>query len=261
MSKLLSGFLLAGLLGLSAQADALRVEMGAGVWQQEFSGTITSKDLVGTGFDTFDTDLLGYDKESKGYVWMFIKHPIPILPNLRLEYAAVDFSGTSTTSFVYDGIDYAANAKTQTTLDQFDIIMYYNILDNTAWTTIDLGLDVKVIQSEFSASGIDNTTLLDVSVNEKETLPVPMAYGRLRFELPFDLGVEGIAKYSAYKESKVIDYQIKADYTLVDVLPIDVGLEVGYRYQKLDIDGTDFDIDTSADIEVDGLFAGAVIRF
>jgi len=259
MSKILSGFLLAGLLSMSAQADTLRVEMGGGVWQQEFKGTITSKDLVGTGFDTFDTDLLGYDKEGQGYAWVFIKHPIPILPNLRLEYAAIDFSGTSTQSFTYDGVTYDASAKTQTTLDQFDIIMYYNVLDNTAWTTIDLGLDVKVIQSEFTASG----TQLGVPVNveEKETLPVPMAYGRLRFELPFDLGVEGIAKYSAYKESKVIDYQIKADYTLTDILPIDVGLEVGYRYQKLDIDGEDFSIDTSADLEVDGIFAGAVVRF
>jgi len=183
---------------------------------------------------------------------------VPILPNLRLEYAAVDFSGTSTRDFDYKGVTYTPNAKTDLTLDQFDIIMYYNLLDNTAWMTLDIGLDVKVVQAEFNAvqsSGLNGVT-------EKETLPLPMAYGRARVEIPgTDIGLEGNVKYTAYKDSKVTDYAIKADYTLVDILPVDVGLEVGYRFQQFDIDGADFSIDTSLDVEIDGVFAGATIRF
>jgi outer membrane protein len=253
MKKVLSGLLLAGVLGATAQADIVRVEMGGGVWNNELSGEITS----GTPAYTFDSDILDYDKASKGYIWAFIKHPVPVLPNLRLEYAAVDYAGTSTQSFVYKGETYLASAKTDLTLNQFDIIMYYNLLDNTAWMTLDLGLDVKVIQAEFNAvDSVGNSAQL------KETLPLPMAYGRLRFEIPgVDIGLEGSAKYSAYKNSKVSDYSVKADYTLVDILPVDVGLEVGYRVQQLDLDGTDFDVDTTLDIKVKGVFAGAVIRF
>ena len=252
MNKVLSGLLLAGLLGASAQADVLRVEMGAGAWQNEFSGTVTS--VVSP--DPITADKLGYDKETKGYAWVYIKHPVPVLPNLRLEYAAVDFSGTSTDSFTYKGDPYAVNTKSDLTLDQIDVIMYYNILDNTAWTTLDLGLDVKVVDFAFNASSGVNT------IAQNETLPIPMAYGRLRFEIPgVDLAIEGIAKYTAYKDSKVSDYSIKADYTLVDILPVDVGLEVGYRFQQFDIDGTDFSTETTVDIEIDGIFAGAVIRF
>ena len=257
MSRLLSGFLLVGLLSLSAQADLLRVEMGGGIWQNEMKGTITSTDTTGLITATFDTELLGYEKEDKGYLWMFIKHPIPILPNLRLEYAAVNYSGTSNQSFEYQGVTYQANTRSETTLDQFDIIMYYNLLDNTAWTTIDLGLDVKLVQSEFHA--VDSFS--GDTVNEKETLPIPMAYARARFDLPFGLGIEGIGKYISYKDTKVIDYLIKADYTLEDVLPVDIGFEVGYRFEKFDVDGDDFDIDTSANVEIDGVFAGAAIRF
>ncbi len=254
MSKILSGLLLAGLMGASAQADVVRVEMGAGAWQNELSGTITS----GTPAVTEDFSALNYDEETKGYAWVYIKHPVPILPNLRLEYAAVDFAGTSTQSFDYQGTTYSANAKTDLTLNQFDIIMYYNLLDNTAWMTLDLGLDVKVVEAEFNAA--QNTGLN--AVQEKETLPLPMLYTRARVEIPgTDIGLEGNVKYTAYKESKVMDYVIKADYTLVDILPVDVGLEVGYRFQQFDIDGTDFDIDTSLDVEIDGVFAGAVIRF
>ena len=259
MSRLLSGFLLAGLLSLSAQADLLRVEMGGGIWESDLSkGSITSKDLVGSGLpSTFNTNVLNYEKEKNAYLWVFIKHPIPILPNLRLEYANVDFSGTTTQDITYEGVTYTANSKTDTVLEQFDIVMYYNLLDNTLWTTLDIGVDVKIVQSEFNV----NDSALSISENNKETLPIPMAYARARFDLPFGLGIEGIGKYISYKDTKVIDYLIKADYTLEDVLPIDVGFEVGYRFEKFDVDGDDFDIDTSADIEIDGIFAGAVIRF
>jgi outer membrane protein len=254
MSKVLSGLLLAGLLATVSHADLLRVEMGAGVWENDLSGSLST----GTPAVQVNSDILGYEKETKGYAWLNIKHFVPVLPNLRLEYAAVDFSGTSTQSFDYKGTTYTANAQTDLTLDQIDVIMYYNLLDNTAWVTLDLGLDVKVIQAEFNAvqsTGAD-------AINEKETLPIPMAYGRMRFEIPgVDIGVEGNAKYVSYKDSKVMDYAIKADYTLVDVLPVDVGLEVGYRFQQLDIDGSDFSTDTSLDVEIDGVFAGATIKF
>ena len=252
MNKVLSGLLLAGMMGASAQADIVRVEMGAGAWMNEFSGTVSSTTLPAP----ITADVLGYDKETKGYAWLNIKHPIPVLPNLRLEYAAVDFSGTSTDTFTYKGDSYAVSTKSDLTLDQIDVIMYYNILDNTAWTTIDLGLDVKVVDLAFNASSLGNT------IAEQETLPIPMAYGRLRFEIPgVDLAVEGNAKYTAYKNSKVTDYSIKADYTLVDILPVDVALEVGYRFQQFDIDGTDFSTETTADFEIDGVFAGATIKF
>ena len=255
MSKILSGLLLAGLLGTVAQADILRVEMGAGVWQNDLSGSLSS----GTPANVINADILNYDKETKGYAWMYIKHPVPVLPNLRLEYAAVDFSGASSQNFVYKGTTYNAGAQSDLTLDQIDVIMYYNILDNTAWVTLDLGLDIKVIQSDFSA--VQSSGLNPVSV--KETLPIPMAYGRARFEIPgVDIGVEGNVKYTAYKDSKVMDYAIKADYTLVDILPVDVGLEVGYRFENVDIDKDDFSsFDVNADLEVDGVFFGAVVKF
>lgn len=255
MKKLLTGLAMTAAVTSITQADMLRVEMGGGVWQNEFSGTIISKELTST---PLTTDLLNYGEESKPYLWVFIKHPVPILPNVRLEYASVDYSGTSTQSFNYKGQTYQANSQTSTVLDQYDIILYYNILDNLAWTTLDLGLDVKVIESSFKGSD----SLTSNSVNVSETLPVPMLYARGRVEVPgTGIGLEGLAKYSGYKSSKVLDYTLKADYTLVDILPVDVGLEVGYRHETLDIDGSDFSIDTSADVEIDGIFAGAVIRF
>lgn len=258
MNKMLSKLLLAGLLTVGAQADFLRAEMGAGVWQNDFSGTLTTANTAGNVLTSFNTDLLGYSKETQPYLWFNFKHPVPAIPNIRVEYAAVNYSGTSTQSFTYKGLTYNANASSDLVLDQYDLIMYYNILDNTMWATLDLGLDIKLIQSEFNAveSGAGN------SVHIKETLPVPMGYARVRAEIPgTDIGLEGDIKYTAYKNSKIMDYRVKIDYTVVDLFPVDVGLELGYRFEGIDIDGNDFSIDTTADIEVDGIFFGAFIKF
>lgn len=258
MNKILSGLLTAGLLATFAQADVIRAEMGAGVWQNEFSGNIASANAAGNVITTFDTALLGYKKETKPYVWINFKHPVPALPNLRLEYTSLDYSGTSTQSFTYKGVTYNASASSKLTLDQYDLIMYYNILDNTMWATLDVGLDIKLIESEFSA--VDN--IGGNSVYVKETLPVPMGYARIRAEIPgTDIGIEGDMKYSAYKNSKIMDYRVKLDYTVVDFFPVDVGLELGYRFEGVDIDGNDFSIDTTADVEIDGIFFGAFIKF
>ncbi len=258
MNKILSGLLLAGALGMSAQADIVRVEAGAGVWQNEITGGVETYN--GSVLDgAYDTSILGYDKETKPYFWVYVKHPVPVLPNLRLEYAAVDYSGNADVSFDYKGTTYTANSKSDLTLNQYDLIMYYNILDNTFWTTIDLGLDVKIIEGDFQAVDSGNPA---ISVSDSETIPVPMAYVRGRVEIPgTDVGIEGNVKYIGYGDSKVMDYALKLDYTLVDILPVDVGLEVGYRFQQIDLDGDDFSIDTTTNLEVDGVFAGAVVRF
>ena len=194
-------------------------------------------------------------------MWIFIKHPIPILPNIRLEYADIKFSGTSTGGFEWDDNIYEAGTSSTTELTQIDAILYYNILDNTGWTTLDLGVDIKYIDASIKANG---TVLgLQESFNESEKLVLPLAYGRLRFEVPLTgIGFEGDVKYVTYKDSSMLDYRIKADYTLMDVLPFDIGFEVGYRFQNIDFTSDDFSgINSNLDIDIDGYFAGAVVRF
>jgi len=263
MSKILSGMLLAGLLGVSAQADLLRVEVGAGVWQQDLDGTVEYKNRI-----PFNADQLGYDEENQPYVWLNIKHPVPILPNLRLEYTDVEFSGITNSDIQYDNVQFNQGALSTTSMEQFDAVLYYNILDNTAWTTIDLGIDVKYMDFKFDALGEGQIigfplTTTTQTVSEDESLVLPLAYGRVRVDLPFvDVGLEGDVKYVKYKDSSVTDYRIKLDYTLVDVLPVDVGLEAGYRFENVTIEEDDFSsFDVDADLDVDGFFFGAMVRF
>jgi len=255
MSKFLSGLLLTGLLASVSQADFVRVEMGAGMWNQSVTG-----DIQYTGETAFTTDTLNYGSEGKSYLWAYIKHPVPIIPNLRLEYAAVEFEGTTTQNFTYNGKNFSGSSVSTLTMDQFDAILYYNILDNTAWTTIDLGLDVKSMKGEFKAV----STPSGVNITESQSLVLPMLYGRGRVEIPgTDIGFEAEVKYLGYQESKVMDASIKVDYTLVDMIPfVDLGIEAGYRTQTINIDATDISsVDTSLTLDVDGVFFGIVGRF
>ncbi len=256
MSKILSGLLLVGLLGASAQADIVRVEAGVGMWNQNISG-----DIQYTGETSFTTDTLNYGSETKPYAWAYVKHPIPVLPNLRLEYTAVEFEGTTSKSFTYNAQSFSGTSKSTLTMDQLDAILYYNILDNTAWTTIDLGLDVKSMSGKFKA---DTVPASATTVDESENLVIPMLYARGRVEIPgTDLGIEAEGKYLGYKSSNVVDASIKVDYTLVDMIPfVDLGIEVGYRMQTIKLDATDISsLDTSLTLDVDGVFAGIVGRF
>jgi len=244
------------ILGIGAQADFIRVEAGGGLWNNEIAGTAQYD-----GSTAFDASTLGYSDESKAYLWAFIKHPIPIVPNLRVEYAKIDYSGSATGDYYWDGNTYPAGSTSTTELSQLDAILYYNILDNTAWITLDLGLDIKYIDASLTGqSTVSGTTQ---SYDTSDTIVLPLAYGRARFEIPMiDIGIEGEAKYITYKDSSLLDYSIKADYTLVNVLPFDVGLEVGYRFEKLDLDSNDIgSLNSTLDLEIDGLFAGAVVRF
>ncbi|MEA3373103.1 MAG: TIGR04219 family outer membrane beta-barrel protein [Campylobacterota bacterium] len=259
MKKLLTAAAMTAMIGTAAHADFTRVEAGVGSWQSDPSGPLTYS--VSGVTETVDiVDNLGFQEENFTYLWLNIKHPIPILPNLRLEKVDVDFSGKATQDFtwVVDGTEHTYSADTVSNLqiDQTDIILYYNILDNTAWTTVDLGVDVKLMDLTVDVTD----SVGGSSYSESESVPLPMAYLRGRVEVPAtNLGIEGDIKYISYSDSKMYDARVKVDYTLDFVPVVQPALEVGYRVQKLDIDEDDLDV--KVDVEFSGFYAGLMLRF
>ncbi|WP_373071689.1 TIGR04219 family outer membrane beta-barrel protein [Sulfurimonas sp.] len=223
--KLLLALLASSAIASSIFADIARVEAGVGVWKQETSSTSI------TGTKTT------YDKENDTYVWAFIKHPAPIIPNIRIEHV-------KTTS---------VNAWNETTeFAQIDVIPYYNILDNTGWITIDLGLDIKSISLD----------TVHASMNMSDDFVLPLGYLRTRFQLPLSgLGAEADAKYVSYSDNTVYDARIKLDYTF-DISPvIQPAIEVGYRVQKIETDELLYTTLGKIDFDFSGFYAGVMIRF
>ena len=254
MKKILKTMLSVAVLATIANADFARVEMGAGVWAQTPAGELTYSEGSLSGKDEFDEN-----KENNAYVWMLIKHPIPILPNLRLEYANIESTGVASGDF--EDFSIPATAPTSLKMTQFDVIPYYNILDNTAWITLDLGLDFKVVNLDFQADGVDIIGgAFDTSYSDAQTIVVPLGYVRARVEIPStNIGLEADVKYVTYDGSTISDIRAKVDYTLDFIPVVKPALEVGYRVQKIDISSDT--VNSTMNVDFSGIYAGLMLRF
>lgn len=252
MKKVLSSLACGLILASTASADIARVEMGAGAWMQTPSGAITYTEGVGTGSDVSDEK-----EETNPYIWLLIKHPIPVVPNLRVEYVTLANTGTATGTFK----DFTASGgKTSLDMTQYDIIPYYNILDNTAWITLDLGVDLKIVELDYKADGVTMVGSLDTSYSDTTSVVIPLAYARARVEIPAtNIGLESDVKYISNGSSTVYDVRAKVDYTFDFTPLVQPALEMGYRVQKIDID--EQDVNGKMDLEFAGFYAGLMLRF
>ncbi len=253
MKKILSTLACVATLASVASADFLRVEAGAGMWAQSPSGEISYTNAGATAKNTSNKDA-----QEQGYIWALIKHPIPIVPNLRLEYAGIASEGIASGSFK----NFKANGgKTSLDMTQYDIIPYYNILDNTFWISVDVGLDIKIMETDYSADSVDltGTGVFSETYSDSTTIALPMLYLRGRTQIPMtEIGLEADVKYISYDDNTMYDFRIKVDYTLDFIPIIQPAIELGYRIQKIETeDGEDANIN----MDFAGVYAGLMVRF
>lgn len=250
MKKIITALLLVGTFVSSANADIARIEAGVGLWGQESSGKLSYTDSGANG--RYDSSK---PTDSSLYFWALIKHPLPVLPNLRLEYTSVEDSGMGSGKFKDFDIG-ATSTKMVYDMKQYDIIPYYNIIDNTAWITLDLGLDIKIVEASVDASA---KAPLFVGYKKSETFAIPLIYVRARVEIPStNIGLESDVKYVSYGSNRVYDVRAKVDYTF-DISPVvQPAIEVGYRIQNVFVeDGSDLNID----LQFSGFYGGLMLRF
>ena len=254
MNKLLSIAAITALITTSASADLLRIEGAVGAWNSSPTGTISYSP---NSFDVVDN--AGLKDATNMYAWIYLKHPVPIVPNVRLEYVNPTFDGT-VASIDWDGKTYASVNNTLS-LTQYDAVLYYNILDNTFWTTIDLGLDVKFIDGNYQVNA--STVVGNApAVNEDFSLVMPLAYVRGRVQIPVtNIGIEVLARGMSYSDNTVVDAEIKLDYTMDFIPVVQPGLELGYRYQQVKLDGGSIGLDANFDTTFSGIYAGIMVRF
>lgn len=167
------------------------------------------------------------DSESAYQVGFYFEHPVPVLPNLRVDY-------TPDTSFNGSG--------NKVTFNQLDITPYYEILDNVV--DIDVGISFKVLEGKIAGS-----------VSESFNEVIPMGYLGAAAMIPgLPLSVEGSVKYIGFSGDSLSDVRIKA------VWKIAAGLQAqaGYRQESLRINDR-FDMNTNMTIK--GPFVGLGYTF
>jgi outer membrane protein len=224
-----------------AQADVLGVGATVGYWHSDLSG---QADRNGDSVNLDDE--LKLDNDSNTDASIYIEHPVPVLPNIRLNYTLVKQSGKGNLGTdPYDGV--IGNVHSDLDLEQLDLTLYYEVLDN--WVNLDLGLTARDLSGELV---VRQATGLNESKTKVDAV-IPMGYLAARFDLPLtgvSAGAEG--NFISYSGDSVRDFNVYGQYT-VSVLQ----LRAGYRQMAVDYE----DGDDRLDLKVDGPFISAGVTF
>lgn len=247
---LLSTVVASSILSTNLSADFLGAEVGFVGWGTEQTGFIKK----GSGDIDLEKDLGYGDTKANSFMWAYIDHPIPLLPNLKIQKTNYTDNATGTmqktVTFAGQSLDVSNDVKSELTLDQLDVIPYWRILDN--WVNLDLGFNFKAIDGEVTiteTSGGSDIAKTDFSV------VVPMLYGKARFDMPFTgWSVEADISYIGIAGNKLQD----AKGGIVYESSFGLGATVGYRKQTLTID----DIDAVyGELNIEGPYAGLFYHF
>ncbi len=239
MRKFMVPFILAlSALSSNANADALGLYVGGGVWDHDPSGSFGT-----TGDSVIDMESnLKYSGEKDSYVYLAFEHFVPLVPNVRIESASMGHTGASSIPFDFNGVVGVAAGNSEINIDTTDVVLYWRLLDN--WVNLDLGLNARKLEADFTLGGET------VAVSET----IPMLYIAAQFDLPLTgLSIGADINHISYSDAKYQDVRIRAIYEMGVV-----GIELGLKTTKLDLKGLD-SIDSS--IEFKGMMVGAFLHF
>lgn len=241
MKKIFLSTLATTIFSISALADFIGFEAGAAYWNSSIDGNIQKGGL--SALDLNNT--LGLNKKtSSNYFWAIIEHPLPMIPNLKIERTNFSVSGKAKISQSFNGKNFTANENTVLKLNQTDFKVYYEILDN--WVNLDAGFNFKVLDGSLKVGAL---------VNEEINVVVPMIYLKGKFDLPFTgLSAEADLNYISYSGSKFQDIKVG----LVYESSIGLGATLGYKMQNLVLDDIK---DYDAELNIKGVYFGAFYHF
>ena len=229
--------------GTIVMADMIGGELNIGYYQHTPNGTMQYQ---GDSIDLQDD--FKWKQESDVFAKLYIEHPIPLLPNIKLGYSSFGHSGSGVLnkSITFANQTYASTSKIDSkfNLDMYDITFYYEIVD--IGFDLDLGLNIKYLDG--SVSAVDKVNGLDESTSFN--VPVPMLYGKARIPLPAtDIAFQAEGNYISYSGNQFYDLEAGIRYTLA----LGLGIEGGYKMMKLKLDNVD-------DLSLDSTFSGAYAK-
>lgn len=249
-SRISLAALLLSLAPLTAASD-FGLFAGWQSWQQDYSGDVNSVE------STITIDLesdLGFDDERSNVFYAAVEHPLPVLPNFKVQRTEMEISrdGTLQREIEFNSTTFAAdeNIFTNVDLSHTDITAYWQPLQN--WVTVGLGFTVRLYDSRITIQSRTNTGL---RAKEELEQRLPMAYGKALVKIPntnFSVGAE--VQGLSYDGSNLIDAQLQVAYESI----FGFGAALGWRSFQLDLEDID---DVDADIDVSGVYFGVTYHF
>lgn len=220
---------------------------GAGNWMSEYEGDI------GAASATADFGELGFDDGNNQYFYAAFEHPIPIIPNVRLELSDLSSSATGelSNSYTLDDQTYAAGTSIASDFDMTftDLTLYYEIL------LVDFGLTARQFDVELSAVPTSNP---DNSASASVDGVLPLLYLQAKVPLPFTgVYLTGAGNFISFDNKSVSDFRGAVGYD-IELGPTTLGLELGYRMFELDLGDEE---DLAGVVELSGAFVSLNLEF
>jgi len=236
-------------------SHAIGVELALGGWNQNPQGDLSYEEITSDDILDLEKDL-NYDKETRIMGRLKIDMPL-LIPNIYLMATPMEFEGTGKKSvdFNFGDVTFQGDVEfdSKLTLHHLDIALYYGLpFIKTATLdkfNIDVGLNVRVLYLKAQIAQQDT----GLKESESFTLPIPMAYISAQLR-PIDrVAFEAEARGIAYGNDNI--------YSLIGRLKIKLfgplfGA-VGYRYDRINVDKDDIDVD----IDVRGPFGEVGFQF
>lgn len=227
----------------SAFADTvLGFYAGTNYWNYGMSGKIQSTFSQNQQVD------IDFDNNSNNVFYAALEHPVPFLPNFKLQQNTIQSDGLINVSGFTNFPGQSFNVSSDIDFSHTDLMLYYEVLDN--WVNLDLGLSFKYFDgySEFNYE-----TMIDDRSDFDDL--IPMLYAKGKIDLPFT-GFSASATLEAlsFDSNKVTDLNLAVSYESKS----GIGAEVGYRSMTVDLVNIG---DLTSDIDIDGFYLGVNFHF
>ncbi|MFQ3236682.1 MAG: outer membrane protein [Paraglaciecola sp.] len=245
------GAIVATMVSLPTQADTLLgLYAGAQAWGINTDG----------GFSDNGTNIeFNFDDQTKGSFYLALEHPLPLVPNIKIQRTDVNTDGevSFSSTFTFNGEQFSANTPLITDIDlvSTDYILYYELFDNDL-LSFDVGVNGKHLDGNVFVQVKGDPT---AKGGQNFMGILPMLYTKIALGVPFTgLGAYIEGSFLSVGDHKVTDYQAVVTYSLLDNIVIDTTLQLGFRAIKIELEDLD---NFYSDLEFSGAFAGIEVHF
>lgn len=248
--RIIPFFLLTVVVLPNSYADILGFRVSGGQFKYSVSGDLRDS---ATTTDTIDlkNDLhIADDSGAQGFV--YIEHPVPLIPNVRLGNTSLRLNGTGSASinFTFNGQPFTTvqTLTTNVDLSHTELALYYEIIDT--FVDIDIGLNFKSFGKTATISNGTTTASTDL----KGT--IPMLYAAINIPIPitgFIIGGE-ISTISV-GDNSITDTIVRLRYDS----DFQLGAELGYRAFSIKYEDTG--AATYANIKASGPYINVSVFF
>jgi len=227
-------------------ADTIGGEASIGFYHHTIEGSSSYSTLGSVDL----SDTLGFSSTQDIFLQIYIEHPFPLFPNVKIGYNTFSYNASALVSGLSWGEirNYTGRTDSSLSVNYTDLTLYYELVDNRV--EFDTGFTFRLLEGDM---GIQTSVANDAV---SYSTIIPMLYGKARFNIPSsDLSFQAETNLVTYSGITTYDYALSARYSFT----MGAGLEAGYKV--FHIDSTDFVDGLNTDIEFSGPYISVIWDF